>query len=547
MRTGDHRPELAAFTAITMPVKRLYTLKQVMILLCLWLVVIAVYTGATIRIGLQQATRELDTAGFTLHRVISQLTAQHDAHLTSLSALINSATPPPEAAIRQVSQNILKFYPRIASIDLVALPYVSAGTSTQISVPDEVVPVDYAWIADLIDRQPPGRVYTYVKPGMPSVYFLAKRTSAANNGLAVVMQIDARQLLDDQAQYAYINLLLSLNGRTILQQRAQDKQTQAFVLAHPRFSRVIDNQSQPFALHIDKPIYLQDVLHVTSVAIVAAVSLLVLLALHFAWQQRNRVRALQLSAQKAEQRARLLEHETRLAHASRVNALGEMASGIAHELTQPLTALLSQSQAIVRLVAQASPDKQLLAQALDANVREAKRAGAMLKRMRDYMSNTPPTPTLTSVNQVANDVAALTQTDLVRRHIRLILQLDTNDPHAVVDVIEMEQVLHNLVRNAADALDDMSHADKTITLSTGIDEDNVIVHVRDNGAGIADEVVPRLFEPFFTTKQDGMGLGLSLCATLVERVGGHIAAHNHLDGGAVFTVRLPLQQQVEVV
>lgn len=547
MRTGDQHQDKSAVTGARRPAKRRHVIRQIVMLLCLWLVLVMVYVAVTVRSGMQQANRELESAGVTMHRVISQLTAQHDAHLTNLSALIQSATPLPVEAIRQVSYNILKFYPRISGVDLVALPYRNAAVSTLVSVPGDVPAIDYGWIADMVDRQKPGRVHAYVKPGLPSVYFLAKRANAAKAGTAIVMRIDASQLLQGQEHYADMNVLLSLDGRTVLQQRAQGVDAHALVLEHPRFSRVIDNQSQAFALHIDKPVYLHDVLRAGDVAAWAGVSLLALLMVYFAWQQRNRAKASQLSAQKAEQRALLLEHETRLAHASRVNALGEMASGIAHELTQPLTALLSQSQAAIRLAAQEPRNEQLLAQALDANVREAKRAGAMLKRMRDYMSNTPPKPALTALNQVANDVAALMQTDLERRGITLILALDPRDPQAVVDVIEIEQVLHNLVRNAADALDGLSQANKAITLRTACHDTEVVVEVRDNGAGIDDTVVPRLFEPFFTTKEEGMGLGLSLCATLVERVGGHIDGHNHAEGGAVFTVSLPLATQTEVV
>jgi two-component system sensor kinase FixL len=540
MVSGKHSSNGSAFTGNNAPVRYLSVLKQAVLLISVWFVLLILFVFASIRSGLERETRELETVGYTMHRVISQLTAQHDAHLTSLVALITSTSPPPEEAVRQVSQSILKFYPRIVGIDVVRLPYVDTAHSMLISVPNEVVPVDYGWIADMMDAQQAGRVHAYVRDDIPSAYFLAKRASNNPSGIGVVMRINARQLLRDQEQIADVNIHMSLNGRMIFQQQRQDSQRDAMELAHPRFSRVIDNPSQSFTLDIDKPIYLRDVLVYSRVLVFAIASLLLVLIVHFAWQQRRRAKASLLSAQKSEQRARLLEHETRLAHASRVNALGEMASGIAHELTQPLTALLSQSQAAVRIFARELPDRELLAQALDANVREAKRAGEMLKRMRDYMSNTPPKPALADVNQIVRDVAALTRTDLEQKNIRLVLALDTSLPHIIVDVIEMEQVLHNLVRNAADVLKHLNVPDKTISLRTLLLTDAVMIDVRDNGTGIPETVMSRLFEPFFTTKDDGMGLGLSLCATLVERVGGRIEGTNYEQGGAVFTVYLPL-------
>lgn len=547
MTAGNKPSQHAPFTTRTGVAKPRTVARQLAMVFVVWLLLVGLFIGATIRDGLQQATGELESTGLTMHRVVSQLTAQHDAHLTSLIALITSTTPPPEAATVQVAQSILKFYPRIVGIDIVKLPYTGAAASTLISVRNAQPVVDYRWIADAVMQQKAGRVHAYLRPDMPDVYFLAKRATNAPEGLAVIMRIDAQQLLQTQAPVTSTNIRLLLNGQTIVQQLAKAHHTQTLILGHPRFNRMIDNQSQSFVLEADKPIYLRDVLDPVKIAVFAALALLLLLVLRFAWQQRNRAKALQLSAQKAEQRAQLLEHETRLAHASRVNALGEMASGIAHELTQPLTALLSQSQAAVRIATQALPDQQLLAQALAANVREAKRAGEMLKRMRDYMSNTPPKPMLSDLNAIVQDVAALTRSDLERKGIALQLILDAASPVAVVDVIEMEQVLHNLVRNAADAMQGHVLPTQAITVQTRVNASSIVITVSDTGPGIADEVFPRLFEPFFTTKASGMGLGLSLCATLVERVGGSIQGHNHSKRGAVFTITLPVPQQSEVM
>lgn len=219
--------------------------------------------------------------------------------------------------------------------------------------------------------------------------------------------------------------------------------------------------------------------------------------------------------------------------------MGELASGIAHELTQPLTALLSQSQAALRLEASGErPD--LLKQALTANVREASRAGEILKRMRNYMSNHEPQRKQMDISQSIRDVSELLRTDLTQRNITLLIQTEKNTPAIMGDAVEMEQVLYNLIRNAADSLVQTEKTDKQISVTARSGQGQLVITVSDNGSGIADDVLPRLFEPFFTTRNGGMGLGLALCATLIERIDGEITAANRPEGGAEFTITLPV-------
>ncbi|MGN6461268.1 MAG: sensor histidine kinase, partial [Pseudolabrys sp.] len=258
-------------------------------------------------------------------------------------------------------------------------------------------------------------------------------------------------------------------------------------------------------------------------------------ALVFALRQRAAIARSQQEARAAEARLAMQERETRLAHASRVNSMGELASGIAHELTQPLTALLSRSQAALRLAQTEKPNLPLISDTLSLNVREAKRAGEMLRRMRDYASNKTPQRIPHNLNTIVTEAVALTNADLERRGVKLVLQLGEPAPHALVDAIETEQVLHNLIRNAADA----TGKDGVITIATGTQGGEAKIIVSDNGPGIAPDLLPKLFTPFVTTKSDGMGLGLSLCATLVERVDGRIEADNPATGGARFTISLP--------
>jgi two-component system sensor kinase FixL len=519
-------------------------LKSLTVYLLVWLGLIGLFAGLSMRIEYQRASDELFATGQTIHRLISQRTAQHDAHLTSLVALIKAAPELPETAIGEVFRSIIQFYPRIAAIDLVRLPSEgSSEATTLISTPDGPQKTDLSPIASSIARQRQGEVRTYLNSTYPGRYLLGKRATADSPGLAIVVQIDPALLIESEERPAWAQVRISLDGETVLDDEVEGRSAVGSVLTQPQFSKVIDSQSQPFRVDVTRPLSLPDIINEARIGGFALASLLVLFLLLLTWQLKANARKLQQAAEKAERRAHLQEHETRLAHALRVNAMGELASGIAHELTQPLTALLSQSQAAQRLASADSPDPSLLPMALAANVREAKRAGAMLKRMRDYISKREQKPVLADLNQIVADIAELVRTDLEKRQMGLTLDLATPSPQAVVDPIEMEQVLHNLIRNAADALQDADTASRTIRIETIMSENGAILRVTDTGTGIDADTLPRLFEPFFTTKPDGMGLGLALCASLIERIGGHIDARNQTSGGATFTITLPLAEQ----
>jgi C4-dicarboxylate-specific signal transduction histidine kinase len=250
------------------------------------------------------------------------------------------------------------------------------------------------------------------------------------------------------------------------------------------------------------------------------------------------------AAREARERASFHEQEARLAHAMRVNTVGEMASGIAHELTQPLTAILSQSQAGARLARASAPDREAIIGVLDANARLAKRAGDILSRLRAYVSNKAPVSEATDLNEAVSEAVEMVRDDLSRRGVTLVLDLSNEAPVTLIDRVCLEQVVHNLVRNAADAVEHLQEESRVVTIVTAKERDAALISVQDSGAGISADSLPRVFEPFFTTKGEGMGLGLSICERLVEAHGGQISVANRPSGGAAFTVRLPLSMPV---
>lgn len=518
-------------------------LRWIISILAVWLVCVGLYVAVSVNISLKRATDELNDAGFLLHRLISQRVAQHDAHLTTLVSLILAGDGGQLQPLSQVSESIIHFYPRITAIQEIELAWREPPAATDVrqvlSVPENARVPDYAAIASAIFAQKAGEGKSYVSPSLGDNYLLTKKVKDTNPAFSIVLQIDPQRLVDLEEVPAWLTMRLQLDG-TVVMERVTEHQGSSW-LSPPVFSRMIDSRSQPLLLTMERPVSVFDLVDLVSLAVVAAISLAGLLLLGYIARQRREAQHLQATALLAEQRNALLARETRLAHAARVNSLGELASGIAHELAQPLTALMSQSRAAERLLEQAGIDNTLLKTALASNVREARRAGDMLKRMRDYISNRPPRPVAVEVNRVVTDTVELMRAELDKRHIVLQLDLGADLPLLMADPVELEQVFNNLIRNAADSLEHLNGAEPQITIETMRDGGWVRIDVSDNGPGIDETVLPHLFEPFFTTKKDGMGLGLALCSTLVERVGGQIEAQNNAAGGACFIVRLPVQ------
>ncbi|ODT06839.1 MAG: hypothetical protein ABS58_09675 [Mesorhizobium sp. SCN 65-20] len=518
--------------------------------LALWLAALVAFVAVSVETSRKRLADELEVTGRTLHRLISQRVAQHDAHLTTLIALSSGAEPAPDGAVRQVMESISRFYPRIAWLALVSLGGPEGAAGAQGASQPAGVTAGPAVRRDVdvpagggVDLAPLGGEIAAQVRGRPSVYaagegryLLAKRAPEPSDH-AVVLMIDAAKLVEPEERPDFANLRISLDGADLVDLPADASLGSGVSwLKPPHFEKVIDGEGQRLLLSLDRSLPLAALVPPGRLLGFAVVAGLLAAALSFGLGQRAAVKRSELAARAAEERAQLQERETRLAHASRVNAMGELASGIAHELTQPLTALLSRSQAALRLARAERPDMAMISEALGVNVREAKRAGEMLKRMRDYASNKAPERARQDLNAIVAEVVALTRTDLERRGVALVLELGEPAPEAVVDVIEMEQVLHNLIRNAAEAVG----AGGVVTITTARAGREAKVVVSDDGSGIAAEVLPKLFTPFFTTKADGMGLGLSLCASLVERVDGRIGAENGVLRGARFTVTLPL-------
>jgi PAS domain S-box-containing protein len=228
-----------------------------------------------------------------------------------------------------------------------------------------------------------------------------------------------------------------------------------------------------------------------------------------------------------------------LEHLSRTNLLGELLAALAHELNQPLTSILSNAQAGRRFLARPSPDLEEIKTILDEIARDDKRAGEVIHRLRALLRKETPTRATFALGDAVHEVEQLVRGGLVDGGIRLRVQLGAPTIRVEAVRVELQQVLMNLILNAAQALKDHSLTQREILVTTELDGSEARISVLDNGPGIAPKKLPTLFEPFVTSRADGMGMGLSICRRLIENNQGRIEAANRPEGGAAFTFTLP--------
>ncbi|MEY8097671.1 sensor histidine kinase [Falsihalocynthiibacter sp. S25ZX9] len=467
--------------------------------LVLWGVILALTVAALALFERQRLVRELTVKSATLHRLASQRADQHDAHLTSLSAIFVAGGAERQDLFLDVTATIKRFYPRILSVDVV--PFDPSEVGIQ-SLPR--LEVGTAALIREMAQNSNGALQLHQMPARPTQYLLVKRspnTDAARHALALV--IDANALVASEDPFwerPSVSRRISTPEGDVL--------TGTIAPGGAGFSMPLGSASQPLILETSLAIRLADLLSVgKTIAAITGVSTLFLLILLGLKQRARR--------EDAESRAQLSAQETRLAHASRVNAMGEMASGMAHELAQPLTAILSQVQAGRHLVRQGDTGR--LAQVLDDTVTQAQRASDILDRLRKWSKPNRAAPTACALHDAVHSVDRLLALEVKTVGATILLQLSKEPIFIVADPVEVEQVVFNLVRNALDASDHPK-----ITIRTQISQGRAILEVLDDGPGVPPDLRSRIFEPFVTGKRDGTGLGLALCQRLVEEMSGDL-------------------------
>jgi PAS domain S-box-containing protein len=236
------------------------------------------------------------------------------------------------------------------------------------------------------------------------------------------------------------------------------------------------------------------------------------------------------------------QFQQELSHVARVMVMGELTSSLAHELNQPLTAILSNAQTAQRMLAAGNPDLGELREILGDVVTDDERAGGIIGRLRALLRKEQPELSLVHFNSLVIEVAGLVRSDTIIKNVSLTLDLAPELPPVRGDRVQLQQVVLNLLLNAIDSMKGTAGSDRKLVARTESSEGVVRVAVQDSGTGIPADQLERIFEAFFTTKAEGLGMGLAIARSIVRSHGGHLWAENNAGGGATFTLALPTAQ-----
>ncbi|MGA1677126.1 MAG: two-component system sensor histidine kinase NtrB [Pseudomonadales bacterium] len=249
-----------------------------------------------------------------------------------------------------------------------------------------------------------------------------------------------------------------------------------------------------------------------------------------------------LSEQRATQEM-LTEQRERLAHVGRLSTMGEMTASIAHEINQPLTAIAMYAQSGLKLLQREAPDLNKLSMALDKLNTQSLRAGAIIERIQRFTRADPAERELVNINALLTDLLKLTEGDARLNDIELNFDLDPTVARVRADPVQIQQVALNLIRNAIDAMNDIkrAHGNQVRVRTRALPQGGVMIAVDDQGPGVPDDQRDLIFSAFHTTKRDGMGMGLSICRTIITEHGGELGFCNHAapEPGATFHFTLP--------
>jgi signal transduction histidine kinase len=471
--------------------------------LLLWGLITALGGVILARIELAQQREAFETDARIVHRLLSQRVVQHDAVMATLALL--QAAP----GGSQPEQRLASLYPQILTVQR-----RDAGAAW----PDERLRV-----AETLSR-------ALRRPALAGVDFARGRYQLvlAAEPASFALQMDLRAVVP-WSEWPMAPETSPV--RVVLEHEGQDWVLQPGRLSDGGwrfdFHKHLAAESQPFNVVAWRQVGWRELPWGWMLAWAALVATALA-----GWLAVLRQRA-------ARRRA---EELLRLGQVARLNTLGELAAGMAHELNQPLTAVLANTQASARLLDEDPPDLSVIRGAMAQAVEQARRASDVVGRLRRAVERPDLAAQLQAVDlqQAVQNALYLLEPEFSRREVLPRLELPPARVAVLAEPVALEQIIHNLLMNALQALERVPAGERQLTVTVTASATQGGITVRDAGPGMTDEVLARIFEPFFTTREAGLGLGLSLCETLASGMGGSLQAAQHTPRGAEFRLLLPL-------
>ncbi|WP_395059674.1 sensor histidine kinase [Polaromonas sp.] len=471
--------------------------------LLLWGLITALGCVVLARIELTQQRDTFETDARIVHRLLSQRVVQHDAVMATL-ALLQPAAPDSKP-----EQRLSALYPQILSVQ---------RRDSNASWPDERLRV-----AETLSR-------ALRRPALAGVDFARGRYHLvlASEPTSYALQMDLRAVVPwaewpMAPETSAVRVLLAHDGQDwVLQPGRLGQGGWRF-----DFRKHLAAESQPFEVFAQRQVGWNELPWTGMLGWAALVAAALAGGLALMGQRAARRRA---------------EELLRLGQVARLNTLGELAAGMAHELNQPLTALLANTQASMRLLEESPADMATIRSAMAQSVEQARRASAVVSRLRRAVERPDLAAQLQPVDlqQAVQRALYLLEPEFRRREVFPQMDAPPASFTVMAEPVALEQIIHNLLMNALQALEQVPTKERQLTVSMKTVAGWGEMAVLDSGPGMTEEVRARIFEPFFTTREAGLGLGLSLCETLAAGMGGSLKAAQHAPRGAVFRLSLPL-------
>ena len=470
--------------------------------LALWFVLTAAGCVLLARAELGRLREAFETDARIAHRLLSQRAVQHDAVLATLVLLQPSAAAGAE-------QRLPALYPQMLSVQ--RRDGEQAWTDPALAAA-ELQSRRLARPA-LVDADLANGRYRLLLAGQPASFALTMDLKAVVPWSEWPMA----------PQESPVRVTLEHEGQHYLLQPGRDPGAGW----RYEFHKHLAAESQPFDVVAQRVIGWSELPWAWMLPWALAMALLV-----SAWQWLRRQRA-------GRQRA---EELLRLGQVARLNTLGELAAGLAHELNQPLTAMLANTQAARRMLNDEPPELATVRDAMRQAEDQAKRASEVLARLRRGIERPGRGAALQPVllEDAVRNALYLLEPEFARRQVAPHFENATPALAVQAEPVALEQIIHNLLTNALQALDQVPASERSLSVRLQAEQGQGALTVGDSGPGIPPELLPRIFEPFFSTREQGLGLGLSLCESLAAAMGGHLGVQPRSPRGAAFTLRLPL-------